>query len=54
MPANDLGREKIPQWPEIPIPPGTKNIVEKFYQLVDVESEEAFRQWTELFIPDGV
>ena len=54
MPANDFGREDVPQWPEISILPEAKHIVESFYRLVDTETEQSFQQWTELFVPDGL
>ena len=52
MPANDLGREKIPQWPDIP--DEIREVVERFYVLVDTHSEEAYRQWSDLFFEDGM
>ncbi len=54
MPANDLGREIIPQWPATPIAPGSRQTLEAFYTLVDTESESAFQEWTSLFVAEGV
>ena len=52
MPANDLGRESIPQWPDIP--QGVRKVVERFYELVDIHSEDAYREWSQMFTIDGV
>lgn len=54
MPATDFGREAVPQWPEIDIPQGVKDTVQTFYRLVDTESEQAFEDWTALFVEDGL
>jgi hypothetical protein len=53
MPANDLGREETPQWPDFELPLGSRETVIQFYELVDTESEKAFQQWTDLFVPEG-
>ena len=52
MPANDLGRERIPQWPTVPAE--IRKVVEQFYGLVDTHSEDAFLKWSQLFTTDGV
>ena len=44
---------KIQGWPEYPVPDGVKEVIQAFYRLVDNESEQAFRQWSELFSADG-
>ena len=54
MPATDLGRENVPQWPDTSIAPGARQTVEDFYTLVDTESESAFRAWTNLFVSEGI
>ena len=54
MPATDLGRGSVPQWPETPISPGSRHAIEDFYTLVDTNSESAFGAWTQLFVPDGI
>ena len=54
MPADDFGRDIVPQWPEIAIPSEARHTVENFYRLVDTETEEAFQQWTHLFVRDGL
>lgn len=54
MPANDLGREKTPQWPDIMVPAESRRLIEKFYDLVDTQSEQAFQDWVALFTTDGL
>ena len=44
---------KIQGWPEYPVPDGVKEVIQAFYRHVDTESEQAFRQWSELFSPEG-
>jgi hypothetical protein len=53
MPANDLGREKTPQWPEFGVPSEVRNLIDRFYKLVDTESEEAFLEGIDQFTTDG-
>lgn len=53
MPANDLGREKTPQWPDLGFPTDVRNLVDRFYELVDTESEEAFLEGIDQFTADG-
>ena len=45
--------QKIQGWPEFLIPEGVKQTVTDFYRLLDIYSEAACRQWSELFTPDG-
>ena len=45
--------QKILGWPEYPVPGGVKKVIYDFYRLVDTESEQAYRQWSELFSTDG-
>lgn len=53
MPANDLGRENTPLWPEFDVPPEVRSLVNRFYELVDTESNEAFLEGINQFTADG-
>ena len=54
MPANDLGRENTPQWPDFDVPSEVRSLVERFYDLVDTESNEAFLEGINQFTADGL
>ena len=45
--------DKIQVWPEFPISEGVRDTISEFYRLLDLYSEAACRQWSELFTPDG-
>ena len=53
MPANDLGRDKTPQWPEFGVPSDVRSLIDRFYNLVDTESEDAFLEGINQFTTDG-
>jgi hypothetical protein len=54
MPPNNLAGGEKPQWPEIAIPAGVKSALETVYRLIDTESEEAYLQCVDMFVPDGL
>ncbi|KAK5704720.1 hypothetical protein LTR17_021634 [Elasticomyces elasticus] len=53
MPATDLGRDKTPQWPEFGVPSDVKNLIDRFYNLVDIESEDSFLEGIDQFTTEG-
>lgn len=45
--------KSIKGWPQFPIPDGVKTLIEDFFELLDIESDEAAKQWSNLFATDG-
>ena len=40
-------------WPEFPLHAAIKEVIERVFHLIDGETKEAGRVFSELFVPDG-